>query len=44
MIFADSSYFIAIADRRDQWHKRAIEISKNVDTDFDRVGDLRRIG
>jgi len=32
LIFADSSYFIAIADRRDQWHKRAIEISKNVDT------------
>ncbi len=34
MIFADSSYFIAIADRRDQWHKRAVKISKNVDTEL----------
>ncbi|MEE8402392.1 MAG: PIN domain-containing protein [Candidatus Hydrothermarchaeaceae archaeon] len=28
MIFADSSYFIAIADRKDQWHERARELSK----------------
>jgi len=34
LIFADSSYFIAIADRRDQWHKRAVKISKNVDTEL----------
>ncbi len=31
MIFADSSYFIAIADRKDQWHERAREISENTD-------------
>ncbi|MEE8400964.1 MAG: PIN domain-containing protein [Candidatus Hydrothermarchaeaceae archaeon] len=29
MIFADSSYFIAIADRKDQWHERARKLSKN---------------
>ena len=34
MIFADSSYFIAIADRRDQWHKRAVKISKKIDTEL----------
>ena len=28
MIFADSSYFIAIADKKDQWHERARELSK----------------
>jgi len=27
LIFADSSYFIAISDRKDQWHERAIELS-----------------
>jgi predicted nucleic acid-binding protein len=28
LIFADSSYFIAIADKKDQWHERARELSK----------------
>lgn len=28
MIFADSSYFIAIADQKDQWHSRARELSE----------------
>lgn len=27
MIFADSSYFIAITDRKDQWHERAMKLS-----------------
>ncbi|WP_456473734.1 type II toxin-antitoxin system VapC family toxin [Candidatus Pyrohabitans sp.] len=30
----DSSYFIAIADKKDQWHKRAKELSKNVDDEL----------
>lgn len=34
MILADSSYFIAIADKKDQWHKRAKELSKNVDDEL----------
>lgn len=28
MIFVDSSYFIAIADKKDQWHEKAKELSK----------------
>ncbi len=27
MIFIDSSYFIAIVDKRDQWHQKALELS-----------------
>lgn len=29
MIFVDSSYFIAIVDKRDQWHKKALKLSNN---------------
>ena len=29
MIFVDSSYFIAIVDKRDQWHKKALKLSDN---------------
>ena len=28
MIFADSSYFIAVADKKDQWHEKAMVLSK----------------
>ncbi len=34
MIFADSSYFIAIVNEKDQWHRRAIEILKKIDDDL----------
>ncbi|NOR47285.1 MAG: PIN domain-containing protein [Methanosarcinaceae archaeon] len=27
MIFLDSSYYIAIVDKRDQWHQKALELS-----------------
>ena len=27
MIFVDSSYFIAIVDKRDQWHKKSLKLS-----------------
>lgn len=27
MIFVDSSYFIAIVDKKDQWHKKALKLS-----------------
>jgi predicted nucleic acid-binding protein len=28
VIFLDSSYYIAIVDKRDQWHQKALELSK----------------
>ncbi len=31
MIFVDSSYYIAIADTKDQWHKKALELSEYVE-------------
>lgn len=30
MIFGDSSYFIGLANKKDQWHPRAFELSKNL--------------
>ena len=30
MILVDSSYYIAIADTKDQWHKRALELSEYI--------------
>ncbi len=30
MIFADSSYFIALAREKDKWHKDALRISDRV--------------
>lgn len=32
MIFADSSFFIGLVDKRDQWHKKAVKV-------FDRLRD-----
>jgi predicted nucleic acid-binding protein len=34
LIFADSSYLIAIADQRDQWHPRARELAEETDDDL----------
>lgn len=34
MIFADSSYFIGLADQKDQWHKRAVDLSDRTDDDL----------
>ena len=31
MIFVDSSYYIAIADARDQWHKKALKLSEYIE-------------
>ena len=30
MIFVDSSYFIAIVDKKDQWHKKALKLSDHL--------------
>lgn len=34
MILADSSYFIAVARKKDQWHERAKEIYDKLDEDL----------
>ena len=39
MILADSSYFIALADRRDRWHEDALRVRKTVPQEF-LVSDL----
>ena len=31
MIFVDSSYYIAIADTKDQWHKKSLELSEYIE-------------
>ena len=31
MIFLDSSYLIALADRRDQWHRKAMKLKDKLD-------------
>ncbi len=31
MIFVDSSYYIAISDTKDQWHKKALELSEYIE-------------
>ena len=31
MIFVDSSFFIALSNKRDQWHKKAIALSRRID-------------
>ena len=30
MLFIDSSYYIAIADKKDQWHKKALNLSEYI--------------
>jgi hypothetical protein len=39
MIFADSSYFIGLADLKDQWHPQAVGILKKVKDKF-MISDL----
>ncbi|MFA5897031.1 MAG: hypothetical protein WC985_09060 [Thermoplasmata archaeon] len=34
MIFADSSYFVALADARDQWHEDALRLRRSVPQEF----------
>lgn len=34
MIFADTSYFVALADRKDRWHKDAVRVSRTVTDDL----------
>ena len=40
MIFVDSSYYIAIADARDQWHKKALELSEYIETNISVVSSF----
>ena len=32
MIFVDSSYYIAITDTKDQWHKKSLELFEYIET------------
>lgn len=34
VILADSSYFVALADRRDRWHPDALRVKETVPQDF----------
>lgn len=34
LIFVDSSYFIAFADKADRWHNAAVKLSGNLKADF----------
>ena len=34
MIVADSSYFIALADKKDQWHRRAMAVKGRIPQEF----------
>ena len=34
MILGDSSYFVALADRRDRWHPDALRVKESVPQDF----------
>lgn len=40
MIFVDSSYYIAIADTKDQWHKKALELSEYIETNISVVSSF----
>ena len=39
MIVGDSSYFVALADRKDRWHQNALRLRKDVPSEF-LVSDL----
>ena len=39
MVFADSSFFIGLMDKRDQWHKRSLKVLERV-TDEMVISDL----
>ncbi len=34
MIFVDSSYYIAIADTKDKWHEKSLELSEYIETNI----------
>ena len=40
MIFVDSSYYIAIADAKDQWHGKVIELSDHIENDLNVVSSF----
>ncbi len=40
MIFVDSSYYIAIVDTKDQWHKKALELSEHIETNTNVVSSF----
>ena len=40
MIFVDSSYYIAIADTKDQWHKKSLEISEYIENNLNVVSSF----
>ncbi|MEA1909306.1 MAG: PIN domain-containing protein [Euryarchaeota archaeon] len=40
MIFVDSSYYIAIVDTKDQWHKKALELSEYIETNISVVSSF----
>jgi predicted nucleic acid-binding protein len=40
MIFVDSSYYIAIADTKDQWHKKSLELSEYVENSISVVSSF----
>ncbi|MGP8323820.1 MAG: type II toxin-antitoxin system VapC family toxin [Methanosarcinaceae archaeon] len=40
MIFVDSSYYIAIADTKDQWHKKSLELSEYIENNISVVSSF----
>jgi predicted nucleic acid-binding protein len=40
MIFVDSSYYIAIADTKDQWHEKALELSEHIENNLNVVSSF----
>ncbi|KAF5415736.1 MAG: hypothetical protein C5S48_04975 [Candidatus Methanogaster sp.] len=40
MIFVDSSYYIAIVDTRDQWHKKSLELSEHIENNISVVSSF----
>ena len=40
MIFVDSSYYIAISDTKDQWHKKSLELSEYIENSISVVSSF----
>ncbi len=40
MIFVDSSYYIAIADTKDQWYEKALELSEYIENNINVVSSF----
>ena len=40
MIFVDSSYYIAIADTKDQWYEKALELSEYIESNINVVSSF----